>query len=182
MRHNKTAAVTSREENQIKDLISLAYKVMLEQRKLRVTSHIYRERTYTLQSICSKLVAIPSHVVLEDLNKSLFEPLLTWLENLGKDREQEDKTSVFRPQRVQSGESSRLVLSEDSLTHSIKQTGCKIKVLWSTKEVDDSGWKPGWYSATVHNYCEESDILTIVYSLEPGRRNYPHWWPIRRLN
>ena len=83
LRHNKTAAVTSREEDQIKDLTSLVYKAILEQRRLHVTSHTYRKRTYTLQTSSPNFVAIPSHVVVEDdLNKCLFEPLLTWLDKL----------------------------------------------------------------------------------------------------
>ena len=57
---------------------------------------------------------------------------------------------------------------EDTSAESIKQTGSKIKVLWSAEEVGDSGWKPGWYPATVQKYCEETDILTVVYLLEPG--------------
>ena len=38
LRHNRTVGITSREEKQIKDLINLVYKVILEQRKLHVTS------------------------------------------------------------------------------------------------------------------------------------------------
>lgn len=41
LRHNKTAAVTTREEKQMLDLISLIYKAILEQRRLNVTAHIY---------------------------------------------------------------------------------------------------------------------------------------------
>ena len=32
----------------------------------------------------------------------------------------------------------------------------------------DSGWRPGWYKAKVHSYCEESDIITLKYLLEPN--------------
>ena len=75
LRQNKTVAITSREEKQIKDLINLAYKVILEQRKVHVTTHVYRKRTYTLQSN-SKFVAIPSHIVVEDdLHRVLFESI-----------------------------------------------------------------------------------------------------------
>ena len=168
MRHNRTVTITSREEKQIKDLINLVHKVILEQRKLHITSHVYRKRTYTLQSNNSKFVAIPSHVVVEDdLHKSLFEPLLTWLESLSRARKQKDDTAVFRP-RFCGISKLEMSTEEDNLTENIKQTGSKIKVLWSAEEVGDSGWKPGWYPATVQKYCEETDILTVVYLLEPG--------------
>ena len=57
---------------------------------------------------------------------------------------------------------------DDGLAERIKQIGSKVKILWSAEEVKDSGWKPGWYPGTVQKYCEETDILTIVYALEPG--------------
>ena len=89
LRHNRTIAITSREEKQIKYLINLVYKVILGKQKLHITSHVYRRRTYTLQSNSSKFVAIPSHVVVEDdLHKRLFEPLLTWLESISRARKQ----------------------------------------------------------------------------------------------
>ena len=30
------------------------------------------------------------------------------------------------------------------------------------------GWRAGWYTATVQKYSEESDMLTIMYSADPG--------------
>ena len=42
LRHNRIADVVAREEGQLKDLISIAQKVILEQRRLSFTSHIYR--------------------------------------------------------------------------------------------------------------------------------------------
>lgn len=59
------------------------------------------------------------------------------------------------------------VLSGD-LTELLVQIGSKVKVRWSSDELQGSGWRAGWYEATVHNYCRESDIITITYIDEPG--------------
>lgn len=56
LRHDKTAAVTVREEKQIGDLINLIYKAILEQRHLNVTTDAYRQRKYTLQKINPHLI------------------------------------------------------------------------------------------------------------------------------
>jgi len=46
--------------------------------------------------------------------------------------------------------------------------GASIKVKWSTEEIGDSSWKPGWYKATVQSYDSKSDTLSVVYPSEPG--------------
>ena len=58
LRHNKTAAVTIREEKQVRDLVDLIYKAVLEQRRLNVAAHIYRQRKYTLKKNTSKTYSI----------------------------------------------------------------------------------------------------------------------------
>ena len=56
--------------------------------------------------------------------------------------------------------------SEDNLAERITQTGSKIKVHWSAEEVKESGWKSGWYTATVQKYCQDTDMLTVTYMSE----------------
>ena len=57
---------------------------------------------------------------------------------------------------------------ESNLKEQITQIGAIISVKWTADEVGDSGWRPGWYKAKVHSYCEESDIITLKYLLEPN--------------
>ena len=59
--------------------------------------------------------------------------------------------------------------SDNTLAGQITQTGSKIKVHWSKEEIGDTGWRSGWYVATVHKYCEETDMLTITYVSEPNQ-------------
>lgn len=162
LRHNRTSAVVAREEAQIKDLVGLAYECIHQQRRLHLTSHIYRKRTYTLKPSNPEFVVVPSSIRSEsDLNKYLFQPILSYIEDCGRHREEKDKSSVSRPVACKQS------TSED-LTERIVQIGSKVKVKWLSEEVKESGWRAGWYTATVHKYCRESDIITITYTTEPG--------------
>ena len=161
LKHNKTSAVTTR-EGQIKDLIKLVYEVIYQQRQLQLSSHTYRKRSYTLRSSHHEYIIVPCTIRTEsDLNKVLFEPIFTLFSTRQKQREELDRSSVFRPPIR--GES----VSGD-LTELLVQIGSKVKVRWSSDELQGSGWRAGWYEATVHNYCRESDIITITYIDEPG--------------
>ena len=60
---------------------------------------------------------------------------------------------------------------DDELKNRITQTGAKIKVQWTRDETEFTGWKAGWYMATVHSYCMDTDILTLTYQSEP---NHPY--------
>ena len=167
LRHNKTAAVTTREEKQVLDLISLIYKAILEQRRLNVTAHIYRQRKYTLQKTNPHFVRKPPHVDKEEDLTNLFDPLVSFIGGERKKREQHDTISVYRPHV------SSVVVTphDDELKNRITQTGAKIKVQWTRDETESTGWKAGWYMATVHSYCMDTDILTLTYQSEP---NHPY--------
>ena len=52
--------------------------------------------------------------------------------------------------------------SDNALAGQIAQTGSKIKVHWSREEIGDTRWRSEWYVATVHKYCEETDMLTML--------------------
>lgn len=56
--------------------------------------------------------------------------------------------------------------SKESLSD-LPEVGAKVKVQWNVDEVKESGWRSGWYSATVQQYNTESDTILIVYSSEP---------------
>ena len=61
-----------------------------------------------------------------------------------------------------------LVSYADATKQKIIQIGLKVKIHWTAKEVKDSGWKTGWYTANVHGYDEPADTLTVTYSSEPN--------------
>lgn len=57
---------------------------------------------------------------------------------------------------------------ESMLKEQVTQIGAIVSIRWSASEVGDLGWKPGWYKGKfIYGYCEESDILTLRYLLEP---------------
>lgn len=49
------------------------------------------------------------------------------------------------------------------------QVGAKVKIRWSANETQDSGWKPGWYTATVQRYCTNTKTITVSYTSEPDQ-------------
>ena len=160
LRSNKTAAVTGREEQQLLDLVNLVYKTILEQRRLCVTSHIYRVRKYTLQKKCPHFVPTPPHISSEKDLQNLFEPLLAYVSMQKNKRELNDQSKAFRPYIA-----STLATPDDKvLKKHITQIGAKIKVRWTKEETESSGW----YVATVHNYCTDTDIITLTYQSEPN--------------
>ena len=164
LRCNKTAAVSAKEEQQLQDLISMIYKMILEQRRLSVTSHIYRVRKYSLQRKCPHFVPKPSHINSEEDLQNLFEPLLAYILTHKKKREQHDQSSAFR-----SHVSSTFITPDvEVLKNCVTQTGSKIKVRWTKEETQSMGWRAGWYVATVHNYCMDTDIITLTYQSEPN--------------
>ena len=59
-------------------------------------------------------------------------------------------------------------LSDDDLQEKIAQIGAKIKVQLTKEEIGESGWKPGWYVATVQRYFTETDVVTVTYASEPN--------------
>ena len=68
--------------------------------------------------------------------------------------------------------------TEEELLEQITQTGAKVKVKWLADELKDSDWKEGWYSATVNSYCNETDLLTITYTSEPGQPYEEELFPL----
>ena len=93
---------------------------------------------------------------MDDLNL-LFESLLSFIKGQKNDRRKQDESTAFQPSR-----SYQLQTSEDVLLTRVSQTGARIKVNWEKEEGEDPGWKPRWYVATVHNYVDISDMLTIT--------------------
>ena len=164
LRHNRTADIVAREERQLRDLIDIAQEIILSLRKLSFSSHIYRKRKYTTTGSVSKFIPIPSHVVSENELKDLFKPLLNVLDLKRKTREENDKKGHAMSKKPGSRSSD----DSDDLQERIVQTGSKVKIYWSKEELQETNWRVGWYSATVHSYDNDTDILTITYSAEPG--------------
>ena len=175
LRQGQTAAITSREENQLKDLIQLAYQTIYNQRYLNVSSHVYRKRTYTLQTISPHFIPPPSHVQCESDLQSLFQPLIDFLDRRKQQREdKDDRTPILKNKT----DDDTAPPSNENLAQRITQIGSKVKLHWSAEEVGDMGWRPGWYVATVQNYCQDTDMLTVTYSSEPDETYHEELLPL----
>ena len=166
LRHRQTAAIVARERCQMKNFINLCRKIILSQRSLHVKHHVYRKRKYTLQKKNPHFVPTPPHVRSEGDLLKLFDPLITYID---KEQHQDQVTaravSVTNP--VCGGSDYTSTSIDDSVTAQITQIGSVVKVKWTSDEVGDSGWAPGWYKATVQKYDEHLDTITLKYEREP---------------
>ena len=64
--------------------------------------------------------------------------------------------------------SKTIVSSDDATKERIAMVGSKVKVKWTAEEVKGSGWTAGWYTAIVHRYDDELDIITLTYASKPS--------------
>ena len=168
LRHNESAAAAAREEEQLRDLINLAYKTIREQRRLSITAHVYRKRKFTLQKKDPHFVPQPQHVQTEEDLQSLFEPLLIQINTNRKKRKVADETLAFKPQVSSCEISTSDSTDEKVLLQRVTQVGSRIKLQWTFDEVGTSGWKPGWYVAIVQSYSIDTDMITVTYQAEPN--------------
>ena len=80
MRHAQTAAITGREEEQIKDFINSFKLLILAQKKLQLSCHTYQKRTYSTKDYLQH-VSPPSSITVSNVQK-LFDPIIKHLESL----------------------------------------------------------------------------------------------------
>ncbi len=158
LRHGETAAITAREEEQIKDLVGIFKLLALAQRKLHLNSHTYQKRTFSTKTY-QQSVPPPDNISICNSHE-LFQPVLAHLENQRHRREEKDRSNTVH---LVTGKPT----TEISLKEKISQVGAKVKIKWTVEEIGDSGWKPGWYIAYVQAYDDETDILTVQYPSEP---------------
>lgn len=153
LRQGKTAAVTAREEEKLKDLIGIIKLLIWAQRKIEITTHTYQRRTHSTKTY-HHFIPPPANTIISNLH-NLFDPLDDYLQHERLQRDEADRTSV-----VSKGIENGSITSKEH----IKEIGSKVKVKWSMDEIGDSGW----YVARVQSYDEVSDILTVAYTSEPG--------------
>ena len=45
--------------------------------------------------------------------------------------------------------------------------GAKVKVQWKKEEVQELGWRGGWYVARVTDFCRDEDQISVQFVSEP---------------
>ena len=157
LRHGQTAAITGREEEQLKDLIQIFKLLVLAQRKVQISNHTYQKRTFATEQYKER-ISPPHHILTSNLHE-LFQPITAHLDNQRHRREEKDQNNTVR---LVAG----VPMSHSSLKEKISQVGAKVKIKWTVDEVGDSGWRPGWYVAYVQAYDNETDTITVQYPTE----------------
>ena len=161
LRQGETSAVLAREENQLKDLINIYKHLSFAQRKLKLCHHIYQKRTFS-SKLKRCVVTPPPNISSENLHE-LFEQLVNCIDSQITKRKKEDSRSTISLVQRQAKENVHLN-DKERLCH----IGAKVKVWWTSEEIGDSGWKPGWYIAYVQSFDEKSDTITVQYPSEPN--------------
>lgn len=160
LRQGRRSEASLKQRNAMVDLINVAKDLIMAEQLMNLTNHIYRTKKYATYT-SKTFVPMPSHIRGEEDLLNLYSPLQDYLQELSC-------AHSTTQELIRSSKSTSANSSEESiLKEQVIQIGAIISVRWSTSEVGDSGWKPGWYKAEVHGYCEETDILTLRYLLEP---------------
>lgn len=92
LKHHQTAAITSREEDQIKDFIDVFRLLILAQKKLHISRHTYQKWTYPTK-YCDQWVSPTDNITLSNV-QDLFQPLIKYLQELRKVRMDNDKNCM----------------------------------------------------------------------------------------
>ena len=101
-----------------------------------------------------------------------FSPSLMPAKSAEPDRLSVAAPTVFRPLICRESVSG-------DLTEQLVQIGSKVKVRWLS---DDSGWRAGWYEATVHKYQTSSLSRTQLNQECLTMKSLHHWLPTKKSN
>lgn len=102
----------------------------------------------------------PENIDLANIQE-LFDPFIDYIDSLRSTRQESDS-------RIRMIASGNPPTTQSMVKENLKEVGAKVKVKWTEEEIGDSGWRVGWYVAQVQGYCEETDILTVTYPIEPN--------------
>ena len=154
LRNGENAAIIAREQKQLIDLIRVCKLLIIAQKKANLQHQTYKRRKY-LADKSSHFISPPSNITVSNLSQ-LFEPLLKVLQSESKNGKSAEILDAKETDAVE---------DEEEL---MSQVGAIVKVKWGKDELGDSGWKPGWYLATVQSYNKDNDLLDLTYTSEPG--------------
>ena len=107
-----------------------------------MSSHVYRNRTYTLQNTSPHFNQPPLHVKCESDLHTLFQPLITLLDLMTNPRKEDNNSA---PDRRKKG----TLVKRGNGRYQVVRMVCSY--------------------CTVHKYCEETDTLTTTYVPEPNQ-------------
>ncbi len=92
LRNGQRAAVTAREEEQVKYLVGITYKLILALRQLGLTRHTYYKRKFSSQRPTeTSFVPPPTEVREASHLTNLFESLLSYLDTQRSQRKEQDE-------------------------------------------------------------------------------------------
>ena len=131
-------------------MLKIYQQLVFAQRALTLSSHTYHRRKYTSSSSTNKpFLLVPSSIRDAADLETLFVPLKDFISKQWLKRQELDDKNIF-PLIKQTATTSSC--SRECLKEQMTQVGAKHKVKWTKEEVGDSGWRLGWYAATVQEY------------------------------
>ena len=161
LRQGRTATMLVKEEQELKELIKII-QLIFAQRFLKLSTRIYRKRTYHITSTASFL-PVPVSTHSETDLTDLFLPLLDYVALQHDQRAaQDERNTISLVDTLKTKTSAQGDL--ESLQQQLVEVGAKIKVKWSSEEIGDSA---GWYVAYVQGYDSDLNLITLHYQSEP---------------
>lgn len=151
---------------------------MFAQRSLSICSYSHETRKYTSNFFSETnhpLSVPPSNIRCESDLHRLFEPLKEYMATQRRQDKDQGKFALVALSKPASSCSTTTV-------ELFKQVGTRVKIKWCADEIGDSGWRPGWYVATVQGYDSENDVISLTYQSEPGCTYYNELTPLLTEN
>ena len=145
---------------EIQKLINLAQSLIFYQLKYDVIDEpdFRRERKYQEKKLSySSKLEVPSGISKKNL-QDVFGNLKIYLNHKIQTTKKDDE-------ELATGEI--LTINQEEQYEDYFEVGSHVKIRWTSDEIGDSGWRPGWYSAEVQSSTIEDDEITVVYASEP---------------
>ena len=159
-KQNRPDFISRTEVNFLLDTIKIANEIIQEEQRLVLVGFedTIEQRKFTSNATKSMLQRFDGQASLNNI----FDQIKIFLEH-------------FIDPKIREQEKEEECSTEDELQnhHSINQyeeyfqIGAKVKVYWKKEDVQELGWRGGWYVARVTDFCRDEDQISVQFVSEP---------------
>lgn len=163
LRHGRCYLSSYMQIREIIDFIKLIKSMIFYQMRCEIVGQpdVCRTRKFSGSVLKNtSKIQIPDGVSSQNLEK-LLDPLLLYLDT--KTERSSEKDINEDP----TGFECKLTKGKADDYEDYFEVGSKVKIRWTSTEIGDSGWKPGWYVAEIQASSIDDDEVSVVYVSEP---------------
>ena len=157
LRNGRCAIIGYHVRKSLENVISIAEKIIHQLLTAKLTSRIQRRRSFATPGQVKSRIPVPAHITnIQDLIKLLgnLKHFLKVPNINGGSEENRGSTGTIDA-----------FFSKVDEREKYFEIGTLVKVKWSNDQLG-TGWKPGWYTATVQSSDMDNDLIHIIYHSE----------------